>query len=173
MSFRFRALIEDRDHEQMLRGLVDRLGRSAGRSLRFEPYPAGRGAGEQHVRRKFPQFIAELRAQRFQEGLWGIVVIDGDVEGAAHRRRRLLESIERPLSPTERILLLVPTRNVQTWAWRLLGHEVNESDDYKHLVERTPESLRQLFKLRWPDASAPPQAPEALREGWLEWSRIG
>jgi hypothetical protein len=112
MSFRLRALVEDRDHEQFLRGLVDRLGRGAGRTLRVEPYPSGRGAGEQHVRQKFPQFVAELRSQRFQEGLWGIVVIDGDVEGAARRRRWLIESLETKLLPTERIVLLVPTRNV-------------------------------------------------------------
>jgi hypothetical protein len=173
MSFRFRALVEDRDHEQMLRGLVDRLGRGAGRNLRVEPYPAGRGAGEQHVRQKFPQFVAELRAQRFQEGLWGVVVIDGDREGAAMRERRLLVSVEPPISTTERIVLLVPTRNVQTWGWCLLGHEVNESDDYKHRLEKAPESLRQLFKQRWPDASSPPQTPNALRKGWLEWSRVG
>jgi hypothetical protein len=172
MSFRFRALVEDRDHEQMLRGLVDRLGRGAGRSLRVEPYPPGRGSGEQHVRRKFPQFVADLRSKRFQEGLWGIVVIDGDVEGAAARRRRLLESIDSPLTTAERIVLLVPTRNVQTWGWRLLGHEVNESDDYKHLVERARESLRQLFEKRWPDVSSPPETPSSLRDGWLDWSRI-
>jgi hypothetical protein len=172
MSFRLRALIEDRDHEQFLRGLVDRLGRGASRTLRVEPYPSGRGAGEQHVRQKFPQFVAELRSQRFQEGLWGIVVIDGDVEGAPGRRRRLIESLETKLLPTERIVLLVPTRNVQTWGWCLLGHEVTETDDYTHEVEKASVSLRRLFGDHWPGAEAPPLAPPALREGWLEWARV-
>lgn len=172
MSFRFRALVEDRDHEQMLRGLVDRMGPTARRNLRVDPYPAGRGAGEQHVRAKFAQFVADIRSKRFQEGLWGIVVIDGDVEGAAVRRRQLLGTLAVPLSDSERLIVLVPTRNVQTWGWCLLGNSVNESDDYKHLFERTGESLRRVFERAWPDSSSPPLQPDSLREAWRDWSGV-
>lgn len=169
MTFRLRALVEDRGHEHLLRGLLDRIG--SGHGLRVDPYPKGRGAAEQHVRTAFPQFVRDLRTKRNQRGLWGIVVIDGDVDGMARRREALCAALAEaslaPLGPGDRVLLLVPTRNVETWAWCLLGHEVDEETDFKPQVQ---QSLRTIFAAHW--LPARPKEPPSLVAGRLEWARL-
>jgi len=165
VSYRFRALVEDRDHEQLIRGLLDR--RQLSRAVRFEPYPPGRGSAEQRVREHFPEFVRELRTRRNQQTLWGLVVLDGDVEGASKRRAGLVAALEPTLSIEDRVILLIPTRNVQTWAWCLLGNTVNEQDDYK---TRVTEPLRQLFSARWEPAQ--PVEPQSLRDGRADWQRL-
>lgn len=165
MSFRIRALIEDRAHEHLLRGLLDR--QRANRELRIEPYPDGRGSGEQHVRSRFPRFVSDLRSSRFQRGLWGIVVIDGDVDGFDKRRRQLLSLLDPPFDASDRVLLFVPTRNVETWAWCLLGHPVDELQDFKHLVT---EPLRPLFSSFWERLQT--NEPQSLVAARAEWNRL-
>lgn len=168
-GFRFRALVEDRGQEQMVRGLVDRKRRA--RDLYIEPFPKGRGAAEKHVRDRFPTFVADLRSKRNQQSLWGVVAIDGDVEGFGRRRLRLLETLSvasmPPLSPDDRVVLLVPTRNTETWAWCLLGNAVDEREDFK---PRAPAELRRLFADHWEPPQ--PEEPPSLAAGRVEWRRL-
>ncbi|MBM4781859.1 MAG: hypothetical protein GQE15_29625 [Archangiaceae bacterium] len=165
MTYRFRALVEDRDHEQLIRGLLDR--RNLTRAVRFEAYPPGRGAAERRVRDQFPAFVRDLRAKRNQRDLWGLVVLDGDVEGMASRRASLVNSVDPVLTEEDRVVLLVPTRNVQTWAWCLLGNPVDEHQDYKSLVK---ERLRELFANAWEPARE--SEPPSLVQGRIDWSRL-
>lgn len=170
MSFRFRALVEDRGHEALVRGLLDRS--SSASQLRVEPYPQGRGAGEQHVRRHLPAFVKDLRTKRNQQGLWGIVVADGDVVGFHGRRTALMSELLAagllPLTNADRVLLLLPTRNVETWAWCLLGHEVEETTDFKgKLVDA---NLRKTFCDHW--LPVQPTEPLSLAAGRAEWARL-
>jgi hypothetical protein len=167
MSFRFRALVEDRAHEHLLRGLVERLRLDPERSISWEAYRQNKGAAEKRVRDAFPGFVKALRSNRDQQGLWGIVVIDGDLDGFDKRRRQLLSLLEQPLTTSDRVLLFVPTRNVETWAYCLLGHPVDEDQDFKQLVT---DPLRPLFRDRWePPQSAEPQSLVAAR---AEWKRL-
>ncbi|PZR09313.1 MAG: hypothetical protein DI536_22285 [Archangium gephyra] len=168
-GFRIRALVEDRAQESSLRGLLDRHNRA--RDLRVEPYPSGRGAAEQFVRAQFPRFVREIRAQRHQFNLWGVVVIDGDVEGFTQRRRRLLESLSQdgtaPVTAEDRVVVMVPTRNIETWAWHLLGNEVDERTDYK---ARVIEPIRGIFARQW--SSVRSNEPPSLGDGRIGWARV-
>jgi hypothetical protein len=170
VSFRYRALVEDRAHEALVRGLLDI--RNETHTLRVEPYAPGSGSAEQHVRKQFPFFVADLRAKQHQRNLWGIVIVDGDLVGFQRRRESLLDRLKElsfpPLGSAERIVLLIPTRNVETWAWCLLGNAVNEVDDFKPKLKG--EELRRLFAERW----RPPQSDEplSLSTGRKEWSRV-
>ncbi len=171
MTFRFRALLEDRGHESLVRGLLDRNARAS--QLRVEPYPQGHGAGEQHVRRQLPAFVKDLRTKRHQRSLWGVVVADGDTLGLQGRRSALMQALEAagsaPLTAADRVVLLVPTRNVETWAWCLLGHAVDESTDYK--AKLAEAALRSVFRACW----SPPQPaePPSLGAARMDWARLG
>jgi hypothetical protein len=166
---RLRALVEDLHHQHALMGLLDR--RRMTRQVRFEPVPSGRQAGEQWVREHFARFVRELRTRRHQAGLWGVVVIDGDTEGWSRRRARLLQGLEAtgeaPLSSSDRILIMVPTRNIQTWGWVLLGNDADEQTDFAH---RLLVPLRDVFAERWEPAS--PHELPSLIAGRAEWSRL-
>lgn len=170
MSFRFRALLEDRGHEALVRGLLDRS--RAGALLRVEPYPQGHGAGEQHVRKHLPAFVKDLRTKRNQRSLWGIVVADGDVVGMNARRLLLMKEVESagllPLTESDRVVLLVPTRNVETWGWCLLGNAVDETTDFKANVGEA--NLRATFCERW--LPEQPAEPPSLVAGRSEWARL-
>lgn len=168
-GFRIRALIEDRGHEKMLRGLVERKQRA--RDLYVEPYPKGRGAAEKFVRDQFPAFVTDLRRKKNQGSLWGVVVVDGDVEGFQRRRTHLLDALAgaaiAPLSTEDRVVVLVPTRNVETWAWCLLANQVDEETDYKQLVTT---DLRRLFAASWEPVRQ--GEPLSLSAGRAEWGRL-
>lgn len=167
--FTLRALVEDRGQEASLRGLLDRVNRV--RELRVESYPRGKGAGEQFVRERFPSFVGELRKQRHQHGLWGVVVIDGDVVGAKKRRATLLQSViesgKSPVDEDDQLVLLIPTRNIETWAWCLLGNATDEVTDYKG---RFPDSLRSVFKKHWTPIQ--PAEPASLTDARRAWARL-
>lgn len=111
------------------------------------------------------------RTGRHQAGLWGVVVIDGDTEGWTKRRARLLQGLEAtgeaPLSSSDRILIMVPTRNIQTWGWVLLGNDADEQTDFAH---RLHVPLRDVFAERWEPAS--PHELPSLIAGRAEWSRL-
>lgn len=169
MKPRFRALYEDRSHEQWLRGLVD-LARIPARDLTLEP-KAQSGSGEQWVRERFPVLLKEHRSlKNAQRSLWLVVVADADLQD---RARILREAIANagldPVSPDDRVLLLIPARNIETWAWCLLDHTVDETTDYKHEVEHTGIRLRDLVKAQWPTVRT--DEPSSLTTARAEWKR--
>jgi hypothetical protein len=97
--------------------------------------PAGRGAGSQYVLKTFPVEVRAIRRRACRAGL--VAVVDADASSVEDRLRQfetsLAESRQNRRDDAERIALLVPKRNVETWVFHLLGNEVNE-DDYKKRV---------------------------------------
>ena len=93
--------------------------------------------------------------------------------GFERRRESLLSSLPEagmpPLTEAEHIVLLLPTRNVETWVWCLLGHSTDEVTDYKQRVR--DENLRAVFKDRWVPTRQ--NEPPSLGRGRVEWGRIG
>jgi hypothetical protein len=164
-----RALVEDRGHEQWIRGLFDHHGVSA-RRVTFE-LPVAGGSGEQWVRENFPRVLQEHRTQKHQRDLWVLVVADADLQ---QRRRILEESIVKaglePISPSDRVVLLTPARNIETWAWCLLGNSVDETTDYKPNIIRSGAVLRIVAKQNWlPERSG---EPASLHDGRAAWARL-
>lgn len=169
MKPRFRALYEDRSHEQWLRGLAD-LARIPTRGLTLEPKSQS-GSGEQWVRERFPVFLREHRTMKnAQPSLWLVVVADADLQD---RARILREAIANaglaPVSFDDRVLLLIPARNIETWAWCLLDHTVDERADYKHAVEHAGVRLRELVETEWPTVRS--GEPPSLTAARGEWKR--
>lgn len=133
-------LCEDKQ-QQVLIGRV--LGKLRDKDfVRRLPMPCGQGSGEQFVRERFP---IELKAQRTKAVTSVLVaVVDGDTIGIDERRRQLYEACTDadvdPPRPGDRVLIAIPTRNIETWLSYLGGEGVTETKLYPKL--RKPGDCR-------------------------------
>ncbi len=165
------VLCEDEAHALFVyRWLLNR-GLKSG-EIRIVPCPAGRGAGTQHVVTSYPGEVSEYRARaNHVSSRRLIVVIDADTSTVPQR----LASLEAKLrdaglaarASTERICLLVPRRNVETWIHFLQEKPVNETDDYSAFYlgdDRAPacENAGRAFN-EWLQSAQPPDgSPPSL-----------
>ncbi len=129
-------LCEDLMHFNFLRRFLMRRG-IEGRRIRGQVSPKGRGAGSQFVMDNFPTEVQSIRSRPFiRAGL--IAIVDADTCSVADRLRHIEQSLEKceqeKRKPGERIAVLSPKRNVETWIFHLRGNETNEEDDYKHRI---------------------------------------
>lgn len=139
----------------------------AGGKIRKQPVPAGSGAGEQSVRRRY---AAELRSLRSHNYLLAalVVVIDADTGTVDDRVAEL--AAELPREPRDRVALAIPRRNIETWIHHLLAPPADEETDYKrlHSDDDVRVAAQRLGGLRSP----PGNAPDSLRRFFAEIARV-
>lgn len=138
------VLCEDRQHWVFAYRFLTQNG-VHGRRIRpnFRP---GQGSGEQYVRVQYPIEAAEQRkrAARLNSAL--IVIQDCDVRTLEERRATLEQSAAR--GQNDRIALLFPKRNIETWIHFLTdGEAVNEVDTYPKLRGRESECHNAVDRL--------------------------
>jgi hypothetical protein len=111
------------------------------RRIRGSVAPPGRGAGAQYVIERYPIEVKALRSRpHVRAGL--VVVVDADNLPVEERVRQLDRSLGQPArEDAERIGILTPKRNIETWIFYLLGNTVNDDDDYKNRV--SPSALKE------------------------------
>ena len=129
-------LCEDQKHWSFVQRYLIHRGLPTGR-IRVNMSPSGRGAGTQYVIENYPLEVKALRSRAYMRaGL--VAVIDADTSSVEARLRQSEKSLEQHAEPgrrnDERIALLSPKRNVETWIFYLLGNEANEEDDYTRRV---------------------------------------
>lgn len=98
--------------------------------VRVEPCPKGKQSGEQWVRERFPRDVKVFR-NCGHSNIVLIAVIDADKYSIEERRSHLVQGWKR--QEEERILLVIPKRNIETWIHFLMGESVNEQDAYSKL----------------------------------------
>lgn len=170
------VLCEDRQHETFLRRFLRKTHWNT-RDLRIERAPVGRGSAESYVRSRFPRELQALRSKG-EEEVYLIVLIDGDRQGSPGRISSLETAcVERGLSPPndrERVMICVPTWNIETWIAYLDGQTVDESrSDYPHLprqrdCEPAVQNLVEMCRER--TLRAP--FPSSLKAACLEYQRV-
>ena len=141
-SVRLTLLCEDKQH----RVFAHRFFKAWDWKLReWKPIiaPAGRGAAEQFVRMEFPRQLKALR-EKGDEQVFLVVLIDGDAAGTRQRRRQIDEACREegidPPTDAERVLVCVPTWNIETWLVYLTDGDVDESvSDYPRFDGRESE----------------------------------
>ncbi len=103
--------------------------------IRRLPLPAGRGAGDAYVLEQYPKEVADQRARARRVTRSLVVAIDADRYRVASRLAGLDRALEEagmePRGAGERICVLVPRRNCETWIHFLACHAVDEDSDYK------------------------------------------
>ncbi len=152
-------LCEDDEHESFVRGYLKCRGYNLGK-LRVRSYPArGGGSGKEFVRK---HYAVEVRAPRkyctmHQSDTYGLVVLmDQDTSSQRSPYTDLDDRLaERGLDrrqTDERIAILAPKRNIETWAYHLLdnGRPVDEATDYSspkyHIAARECGRAGTLFR---------------------------
>jgi hypothetical protein len=160
-DLRFIILGEDHAHVNFVRRWLLSEGISARRiTLKKVAADATGGAGEKYVRQQFPAEVQSYRAKANHQRIALIVAIDADLDTVARRQRQLDETLDgSSRQPAERIALVVPRRNIETWLAVLLDPnttDVDEDTDFKHRFrDRTAEAC----------ANAGPRFAEFLRRG--------
>ena len=124
------ALCEGKQDEVFLRRFLIRSGVNRHR-IRIRPYPGGRGSGKQFVQEVYAKEVVEHRKRAPMMNIALIAMQDCDDETVEASRARLEGSAMR--RPDERIALLFPRRNIETWIHFLNDNEVDESNRYPKL----------------------------------------
>lgn len=132
------VLSEDKRQERFIRLLLSELGFEK-RSFRFEPAPAGDGAAEAWVRKRYPREVKHLRSNNFQR-LAVIAMRDGDNVGVDGRKAELDQELQSnnlaSREQQELIVTPVPTWSIETWLLALLGDDVSgEHESLKNQFE--------------------------------------
>jgi hypothetical protein len=174
---RVTLLCEDKQHEVFFRRYLKGVGYTD-RDVRSEPYPKGRGAAEQYVRSQYPRQVRALRQFGHQVAL--VVITDADRVTATERLRQLDATLQghapsQPRREDERIAVLIPRRNIETWIHWLLGDAVNEDMEYPRLTGRESEcqpAVDRLVQLVESGAELPNDAPSSLRDALPTLRRI-
>ena len=135
-------LCEDRQQETFVRRFLKRhsgpRAREVSRRLRVEMAHAGYGAADQYVVERFPHEVAAYRRQAGKRETRLLAMVDGDSGGIEQRTQQFDQACRdqrmEPRKDGERILILVPTWNIETWLSWLDGQEVDETrKDYPKL----------------------------------------
>jgi hypothetical protein len=174
------VLIEDSSHQRFVLRYLRRCGLEQ-HTMRFVPYPAGEGSGEQWVRERFAVEVEVYRRRRAHSETTLIVVIDAD-DRSVHERlaqldRNLDEAQADRIRPdAEQIARLVPKRNIETWILCLNDVRVVEGTDYKRTANDWTTLIRSgietLYNWTRPNAKLPPSCIPSLRLGVAELKRL-
>jgi hypothetical protein len=137
--------------------------------------PKGRGSGTQFVLNRFPVEVKAYRSKSTYLSLCLIVVIDADDLSVEERIRQLDDCLVDAGQPRrtaqERIVILVPKRNIETWIRYLDGNGADETTAYPKLSEESKckSAVRRLVDLYPRDIQD--DAPDSLLRACTEAKR--
>ena len=132
-------LCEDRAHSEFVRYHLKKRGFNH-RKFRVR-LRDGSGSGQQFVLQEYATEVKAYRSKANYLSLALLAVIDADTQDVQRIHRRLEEQLQNAnigqRKTHERIAVLVPKRNIETWIVYLQGTSVNEKKDYKgcHLAK--------------------------------------
>jgi hypothetical protein len=172
------VLAEDRRQQNLVFRYLAKLGHSR-HDTRFEPLPAGKGAGEQWVRLHYAKNVSGYRARAAKARTALVVIIDADTgsvnERSGQLRNALTEAGSNPRRPDERICHLIPKRNIETWILCLSGRAVDELEDYHHengIDEQIRPAARTLYEWCRPNKEPPHHCVDSLSIAIPELRRL-
>lgn len=128
------VVCEDSQHEAFLRRALGGLGYHR-RKIRVEKSPSGRGAADAWVLQRLPALLRVYRQRQVEH----VVILMMDVDRSSLKeRQQQLDDICRaqgvdPRAPDERVAVLLPGRNIETWLAYLNGKDVDETSAYAKL----------------------------------------
>ncbi len=171
-------LMEDKQQRAFVTRLLQGLG-YAKHKLRPLPLPAGEGAGEQYVREHYAEQVRELRRRSSHVHLGFVIVLDADTGEVAERQRQLAAELKSagldPRTPGERIVHLIPRRNIETWIAYLLAQKVTETDVYPRLAGRESDcqpAVNRFLHLYHSNQPIPEDCPPSLATAFAELRRL-
>ena len=170
-------LCEDTQHEAFARRFLAETGWSK-RPLRVKKAPRGRGSAAGFVRAHFPGELAAYRRKRGSGEQALLVVLDGDHRGVRGRQTELDDACRKEgvdvRRGDDRVLVLVPTWNIETWIAYLDGVTVDEArNDYPRLPRaRKCQSRVEALAAMCRDRTLRSPAPPSLESACTEYARL-
>lgn len=172
---RVTVLCEDADHERFVRTHLKEQGVDISRHYRSLALAGGGGAGDQHVRAQYAREVRALRSRAHDANVALVVMTDVDTATPASRRQQLSDALqeahEAPRGTQERIVLLLPRRNVETWVVHLNGTRVDEERDYKPQPPADFVAAAQALREHCREAQSG-CCPDSLLDGCRELRRL-
>lgn len=178
----FILLVEDAVHQSFARRYLNCLGYQK-HQLVLEKLSAGKGSGEQRVRRQYPRVVKQYRnrqvGKRAETGL--LVVVDADRKSVEEHQRELREALVadrvEQRTENERIAHWIPKWSIETWIECLnSGKPVAEDMTRKGAVDVDGESVRRsaesFFEFTRPNTPVPAHWTPSLVAGADESKRL-
>ncbi len=106
------------------------------RRLRVEIHPGGEGSGEQFVRKRLVTEVKQHRQKSSygNDGILLVAMVDADNYSVEERIEQLSRQLEQHgldrIWPDEKIAVLVPKRNIETWLEYADDQSVDENTAY-------------------------------------------
>ena len=164
------VLCEDKQQEAFIR----RFFKKRNRKIYVVPRSkTSEGSGEQSVRNKYPD---QLDAIRKRGGIL-VVMIDGDGHRIDQRQKHLDEACKQkgisPRKSSDKVVVFVPMRNIETWLAYLDGEHVDATVVYPKL-KRQRECRRHVDMLDRMCAAGKlqPPAPASLEAACREYNNV-
>lgn len=180
-SSRVVVLCEDKRTQQFIRRFLQRLAYQ-NHEIRFSAI--GSGSAEQRVREQFPREVAALQNSLFTDQFL-ITAIDADSWSVEKRIQQLENSMTdsgvTKAIPREKICLLVPRRNIETWIRVLCGDSADEETDYKpppggtrdqRFRDRTTQAGESFYRVTRPNARLPIPTVDSLNRAIPEARKV-
>jgi hypothetical protein len=169
-------LCEDVQQEVFIRHFLMRKGYSR-HQMRIERCPAGKQAGEQFVREKYPAELKALRQRTAKAETTLLVMIDADTGTVAEMAKRLdaicsLQGVA-VRNQSDKAAVLIPRRNIESWIHFLNGEAVGEETEYKKLLCESDckPGVKRLFEI-CSKGECPADFPDSLKAACLEYQRV-
>ncbi len=167
---RIDILCEDRAHFSFVNTFLKKMGYARG--IYQIPFPTK--CGKDHVIRNFPKNVKELRKKGLRSRAL-VAILDADNHTIDQDRKVLLATLgNEPITSSDKVLIVIPKWEIETWVLFLSGQTVDESikcpedrkikdkikDAAKKLAEHcqanslpkdAPPSLKTLCKSDWRD----------------------
>jgi hypothetical protein len=159
-------LCEDRQQESFVREFARAVHGRTLRHVRVLVQPRGEGSGEQWVRERLPREVRAVRGAASATAL--VAITDTDSRERLRQLQHHCESqgIAWP-RPGERVLVLLPCRNIETWLAYLAGETVAEErpSPYPRLARQSQcrPHVAELARMCRDGALREP-APDSLRQ---------
>jgi len=157
------VLCEDLQHAVFIRRLLKDLGFPS-RRIRIERAQTGKGAADRFVLDTYPEEVKEYRSRASYMKIGLVTLIDADTDPVPQRYRQLNEELEAEdldrRGDDEKICILVPKRNIETWIYALQGENVKEDQSYPKLereggCQPAVEQLVAFLRDGWPNDIIP------------------
>ena len=172
------VLAEDARHQRFVRSYL-KLFKDYKDNIRDADLPSGRGCGEQWVRERYANAVREYRRRSARANTALIVAIDADAGNLDRRLRQLqdalVQAVLAPRTDQERIVHLIPKRNIETWILNLSGGNVDEDTDYSHeqgIDQQIAPAAATFFDWTRPNATPPPHCVPSLLSAIPEVRRL-
>lgn len=133
--YRVHILCEDKEHDYFVRAFFKALG-VGDRKFHTYPFVDGACSAEGHVRGLLPYALDRIRKNREYIFLVAVTDVDKNDHDGSDRIKQWNEELQSRGIPAidgeDRILCLMPKRNIETWfAWLDQEEDVDETRDYK------------------------------------------